>query len=155
MSLLVDSASRHLEICRNSASPALRQQVQRVLAMAYLLTELLLLTITDSIPSGSSFQWNPPHHVATLRVWHQMLTNRNSHYTHQLSTSWRLMRITMTHAQAALSQSYYLRRRVLIPCQNVDRIQLLGCINRYLCYLYILFINQEEYTIIYFLRIGT
>lgn len=134
LSLIVDGMSRHIEeLGTSSISNSMRMQIHGVLAMSLLLTELLLLQVVDSIPPPSGMNLDPERESLARRIdemCSQMLQNRVTGGSAQLTRSLRLMRLTMRHAHRALDQTYIARRNAMLPRQDTDRRQLLGTINR-------------------------
>ncbi|CAH1105696.1 unnamed protein product [Psylliodes chrysocephalus] len=132
LSLIIDSMTRHVEELGNSPVPQ-GSQMHAVLAMSLLLTELMLLVVVDSIPPPTGVNLTNERVSLTCRIDRlcgQMLQTRQCTYSHQLTRSLRLMKMTMRHAQSALGQTYHARRSTLIPRHNTDRRMLLGSINR-------------------------
>ncbi|KAG5878984.1 hypothetical protein JTB14_019641 [Gonioctena quinquepunctata] len=134
LSLIIDSVSRHVEEMGTSSNiqNSTRMQIQGVLAMSLLLTELLLLVVVDSIPPPTGIDSNPERVSLTSRVdqlCSLMLQNRQCTYSQQLTRSLRLMKLTMRHAHSALGQTYHARRNAMLPRQYTDRRLLLGSIN--------------------------
>ncbi|XP_074040580.1 uncharacterized protein isoform X2 [Leptinotarsa decemlineata] len=133
LSLIIDSMSRHVEELgtSNNIQHDTQMQIQGILAMSLLLTELLLLIVVDSIPPPMNSV--PERSTLTSRIDQlcgQMLQNRQCAYSQQLTRSLRLMKLTMRHANSALNQTYQARRNSMLPRQFTDRRILLGSINR-------------------------
>ncbi|XP_056648885.1 uncharacterized protein LOC130453268 [Diorhabda sublineata] len=132
LSLIIDSMSRHAEDIGYSPIPQ-DSQIPGILAMSHLLSELMLLVVVDSIPppTGLNLVHERVHATARLdRLCSQMLQTRQYTYSQQLTRNLRLMKMTMRHAQIALSQTYHARRNSLMPRHGTDRRMLLGSINR-------------------------
>ncbi|XP_066139445.1 uncharacterized protein [Euwallacea fornicatus] len=134
LSLIVDGLSRYIEeLGPGPISNSMRMQIHSVFAMSLLLTELLLLQVVDSIPPPSGMNLDPERESLARRIDElctQMLQNRVTGSSAQLTRSLRLMRLTMRHAHRALDQTYIARRNAMLPRQEPDRRQLLGTINR-------------------------
>ncbi|XP_030746788.1 uncharacterized protein LOC115875461 isoform X1 [Sitophilus oryzae] len=134
LSLIVDGMSRHIEELDNSnVSNSMRRQINAVLAMSLLLTELLLLQVTDSIPPAVTMTLDPVRGslARTLdELVSDMLGSDVSVGSTQLTRSLGTMRATMRNAHRTLEQTYNARRNAVMPTQGTDRRQLLGTINR-------------------------
>ncbi|CAG9771902.1 unnamed protein product [Ceutorhynchus assimilis] len=134
LSLILDGMSRYIEeLGNNGISNSMRMQINGVLAMALLLTELLLLQVVDSVPPPSRHGLDPEREALARRideVCTAMLQTRMPVRSAQLTRSLRLMRLTMRHANRALDQTYVTRRNAMLPRPDTDRRQLLGTINR-------------------------
>ncbi|RZC40758.1 uncharacterized protein BDFB_003480 [Asbolus verrucosus] len=134
LSLIVDGMSKHIEeLGGSNISQSMRGQIHSVLAMALLLSDLLLLQLVDSIPPPAGMNLDVERESLTSRIDQmcgQMLQNRFSGHSHQLTRSLQHMRLTMRHAYRALGQTYNARRNAIMPNrQDTNRRQLL---NRYL-----------------------
>lgn len=134
LSLIVDGMSRHVEdLGGANLSQNIRTQIHSVLAMALLLSDLLLLQLVDSIPPPAGMNLDVERESLTSRIDQmcgQMLQNRFSGHSHQLTRSLQHMRVTMRHAYRAIGQTYNARRNAMLPNrQDSNRRQLL---NRYL-----------------------
>ncbi|XP_044267364.1 uncharacterized protein LOC123013094 [Tribolium madens] len=134
LSLIVDGMSKHLEeLAGSNISQSLRGQIHSVLAMALLLSDLLLLQLVDSIPPPAGMNLDVERESLTSRIDQmcgQMLQNRFSGHSHQLTRSLQHMRLNMRRAYRALGQTYNARRNAMLPNRpDTNRRQLL---NRYL-----------------------
>lgn len=134
LSLIVDGMSKHIEeLGGANISQSLRGQIHSVLAMALLLSDLLLLQLVDSIPPPAGMNLDVERESLTSRIDQmcgQMLQNRFSSHSQQLTRSLQHMRLTMRRAYRALGQTYNARRNAMLPNRpDTNRRQLL---NRYL-----------------------
>lgn len=136
LGIVADGMTRYISNLdsNTTVSAHFREQLYGVLALALLLCELLLLQIVDSIPPPSGMNLDSERESLTARIDQlcgQMLQNRFSGQSHQLTRSLRLMRLTMRHAYRALGQTYNARRNAIVPgYATMDRRQLIGSINR-------------------------
>lgn len=131
LSLIVDGMSKHIEeLGGSNISQSLRGQIHSVLAMALLLSELLLLQLVDSIPSPDGMNLDMERESLTSRIDQmcgQMLQNRFSGHSHQLTRSLQHMRLNMRRAYRALGQTYNARRNAMLPNRpDTNRRQLLN-----------------------------
>jgi hypothetical protein len=134
LSLIVDSLTKHIEeLGVSNLSQSIRGQILVVLAMALLLSDLLLLQLVDSIPPPAGMNLDVERESLTSRIDQmcgRMLHNRFSGHSHQLTRSLQHMRLTMRRAYRTLGQTYNARRNAMLPNRpNTNRRQLL---NRYL-----------------------
>lgn len=114
-------------------APSQQNQIQGVLGLSLLLSEILLLRIMDSIPPPTGINLDPERERLTARIdqmCSQILQRRLSGQNHQLTRSLRLMRLTVRHATRALNLTYTARRNAIIPARNDDRQELLDTVYR-------------------------
>lgn len=134
LSAVIDTLSRFFDENTNlRMSPSMQNQIQGVLGLSFLLSEILLLRIVDSIPPPTGMNLDPERESLTSRIDHmcsEMLQRRLSGQNHQLTRSLRLMRLTVRHATRALNQTYTARRNAIIPPRNESRQELFDSVYR-------------------------
>lgn len=134
LSTVIDTLSRFIDENTNlRMSPSMQNQIQGVLSLSFLLSEILLLRIVDSIPPPTGMNLDPERESLTSRIdqmCSEMLQRRLSGQNHQLTRSLRLMRLTVRHATRALNQTYTARRNAIIPPRTESRQELFDSIYR-------------------------
>lgn len=115
---IIDNLTRFL--CDSSSAlqtQSVQNQIQGILGLSLLVSEILLLRIVDSIPPPTrGAHLDPERESLTARIDQmctQMLHSRLSGQNHQLTRSLRLMRLTVQHATSALNHTYSERRNSL------------------------------------------
>lgn len=131
LSLIVDGLSRHLAEMDASTVIMIRE-MHSVLALSLLLVELLLLQVVESIPPPTGINLDPEREALTTRIdvmCGEMLGGGFGNYSHQLTRSLMLLRLTMGHARE-LGQTYNAWRNAMLPSVETDRVELLCSIGR-------------------------
>ncbi|XP_031344817.1 uncharacterized protein LOC116171920 isoform X2 [Photinus pyralis] len=148
-SVTVDGASRSLaritltshlttmlqfieENSNNHISQNIRSQIKNAIDLTFLLCDILLLHIVDSIPPPTGMNLDPERESLSARIdqmCSRMLQGRLSGESHSLTRSLRLMRITARFASRALGQTYNARRNAIFSTGNNSRRELIGQIS--------------------------
>lgn len=100
LSVVIDTLTRFFDENTNlTLSPSIQNQMQGILSLSLLLSEILLLRIVDSIPPPTGMNLDPERENLTSRIdqmCSHMLQRRLGGQNHQLTRSLRLMRLTVS-----------------------------------------------------------
>ncbi|KAK5645652.1 hypothetical protein RI129_004116 [Pyrocoelia pectoralis] len=120
------------ENSNNHISQNIRSQIKNAIDLTFLLCDILLLHIVDSIPPPTGMNLDPERESLSARIdqmCSRMLQSRLSGQSHSLTRSLRLMRLTARYATRALGQTYNARRNAIFSTGNNSRRELIGQIS--------------------------